>query len=67
MVKTVRYKIEKDYCDDFECEHESDYSNPDKEKVWCFIFEADCRGDAIALCEKHLAEALESLRAKRDD
>lgn len=31
-------------------------------KKMCFVFIADCHGDSIYLCEKHLAEALELLR-----
>jgi len=56
--KFRRYTIEKQICD-----VDRDYSQ-EQEPTWCFVFGADCGGDVIFLCEKHLAEALERLRSK---
>lgn len=33
----------------------------------CFVFVADCGGDSISLCEKHLAEALHLLRQSKQE
>lgn len=37
----------------------SNYIYP--EKVPCFVFEADCHGDGISLCEKHLKKILDEI------
>lgn len=51
-----RYDIKESTCT--ECE---DYSGNTPNEI-CFEFVADCQGDSIALCEKHLTRALELLR-----
>jgi len=33
----------------------------------CFIFEADCHGDAISLCSEHLKNALEAIKVKETE
>jgi len=59
-----RYEIKRMVCT--ECEIYPKQGEEDTNiEEWCFYFEADCRGDAIALCEKHLAEALERLRKEK--
>jgi hypothetical protein len=51
-----RYYFDRCECSECYSEARDETSKP------CFVFEADCGGDSISLCQKHLEEALERMK-----